>query len=85
MTRKLFVALAILSLSASAASAAHRHHHALNAQAGVPDPASASAPPMGWTGGPNSSNDHTTYLRNLHDSGYNPKNDFDASGHIAGQ
>jgi hypothetical protein len=82
MTRKLFVALAILSLSASAASAAHRHHHALNAQAGVPDP--ASPPPMGSTGGPNSS-DHATYLKNLHDSGYNPKNDFDASGHIAGQ
>ena len=82
MTRKLFVALAILSLSASAASAAHHHHHVLNAQAGVPDP--ASPPPTGWTGGPNSS-DHATYLKNLHDSGYNPKSDFDASGHIAGQ
>ena len=82
MTRKLFVALAILSLSASAASAAHHHHHALNTQAGVPDP--ASQPPTGWTGGPNST-DHATYLRNLHDSGYNPKNDFDASGHVASQ
>ncbi|MCP3379453.1 hypothetical protein NLM31_03220 [Bradyrhizobium sp. CCGUVB4N] len=82
MTRKLFVALAILSLSASAALAAHHHHHALNTQAGVPDP--ASQPPTGWTGGPNST-DHATYLRNLHDSGYNPKNDFDSSGHIASQ
>jgi hypothetical protein len=82
MTRKLFVALAILSLSASAASAAHHHHHVLNAQAGVPDP--ASPPPTGWTGGPNS-NDHATYLQNLHDSGYNPKNDFDAHGNMANQ
>jgi hypothetical protein len=82
MTRKLLVALAILGLSASAASAAHHHHHALNANASVPDP--ASPPPMGWTGGPNSS-DHATYLKNLHDSGYNPKNDRDANGNVAAQ
>ncbi|WP_156162872.1 hypothetical protein [Bradyrhizobium sp. LTSP857] len=82
MTRKLLVALAILGLSASAASAAHHHHHALNANAAIPDP--ASPPPMGWTGGVNS-NDHATYLKNLHDSGYNPKNDRDANGNVAAQ
>jgi hypothetical protein len=81
MTGKLLVALAILTLSASAASAAHHHrHHALNANA-APAPAS---PPTGWIGSPNSS-DHALYLQNLHDSGYNPKNDFNAAGNMASQ
>ncbi|MBC9880852.1 hypothetical protein G8O24_26350 [Bradyrhizobium sp. INPA01-394B] len=82
MTRKLFIALAIVTLSASAASAAYHHHHALNANAAAPDP--AAPPSIGWTGGPNST-DHATYLRNLHDSGYNPKNDRDANGNEAAQ
>jgi len=30
-------------------------------------------------------NDHATYLRNLHDSGYNPKNDRDGNGNVAAQ
>jgi hypothetical protein len=32
-----------------------------------------------------SSNDHTMYLRNLHDSGYDPKNDFTKSGILVTQ
>ncbi|WP_156951934.1 hypothetical protein [Bradyrhizobium sp. WSM1743] len=81
MTGKLLVALAIVTLSASAASAAHhRHHHAVNANAAT----SASPPPMGWMGGTNSG-DHGMYLQNLHDSGYNPKNDRDANGNVAAQ
>ncbi|WP_156489852.1 hypothetical protein [Bradyrhizobium sp. DOA1] len=80
MTGKLLVAIAIVTLSASAASAAHhRHHHALN-----PAATPASPSPMGWTGGPTSS-DHAMYLQNLHDSGYNPKNDRDAAGNMAAQ
>ncbi len=35
-------------------------------------------------GGVNPS-DHATYLRTLHDSGYNPKNDRDAAGNVASQ
>jgi hypothetical protein len=31
------------------------------------------------------SNDHTMYLRNLHDSGYDPKNDFTKSGTLVTQ
>jgi hypothetical protein len=78
MTKGLLVSLAILSLSTSAALAAHRnqHSHAMNAFAAVP------APPVGWKGGV-SSTDHTMYLRNLHDSGYNPKNDLTAAGNMA--
>ena len=52
------------------------HHHAMNASAAEP------APQVGWMGGLNSS-DHTMYLQNLHDSGYNPKNNFNAAGNIA--
>jgi hypothetical protein len=33
---------------------------------------------MGW-GGVNNS-DYTTYMKNLHDSGYNPKNNYDSNG-----
>jgi hypothetical protein len=44
----------------------------------------ASYAPVGWTGGVSSS-DHTMYLRNLHDSGYNTKNDLNAAGNIANQ
>jgi hypothetical protein len=35
----------------------------------------AGAPPVGV-----SSNDHNQYMKNLHDSGYDPKNDFNANG-----
>jgi hypothetical protein len=28
------------------------------------------------------SNDHAMYLKNLRDSGYNPKNDFDEFGNV---
>jgi hypothetical protein len=78
MTKGLLVSLAILTLSTSAALAAHGTHHrdAMNASAAVP------APPVGWTGGVNS-NDHAMHLKNLHDSGYNPKNDFNSAGNIA--
>jgi hypothetical protein len=80
MTKGLLVSVAVLALSTSAALAAHRTHHrdAMNAFAAVP------APPVGWIGGVNSS-DHTTYLRNLRDSGYNPKNNINAAGNIATQ
>jgi hypothetical protein len=75
MTKSILISLAVLTLSTSAALAAHRthHRHAMNA-----DP-SVAASPMVWTGGVSSS-DHATYIQNLHDSGYDPKNNFDAKG-----
>ena len=80
MTGKLLVALAIVTLSASAASAAHHHHHhVVNANAATP-----ASPPTGWIGTTNSG-DHAMYLQNLHDSGYNPRNDRDANGNVAAQ
>ena len=73
---KSILAIAILALSTSGASAwTHHFHHrqAMNAYGSV------AAPPFVGMGGV-SSNDHTMYLRNLHDSGYDPKNDFTKSG-----
>jgi hypothetical protein len=54
------------------------HRHAVNAVAGV------GASPVVWTGGVSSS-DRAMYIRNLRDSGYNPKNNFNASGNVVTQ
>ena len=78
---KSILAIAILAVSTSGASAwTHHFHHrqAMNAYG------SAAAPPFVGMGGV-SSNDHTMYLRNLHDSGYDPKNDFTKSGTLVTQ
>src|SRR3984893_7410211 len=89
MTRSILIGLAVLTLSTSAALAAQRthHRHAINAYGSVgasPVVPSVSATPVLWTGGVNSS-DHATYVKNLHDSGYNPKNNFNANGNMAQQ
>ena len=57
----------------------HDRHMVMSAAVAVPAP-----PPVGWMGLMNSG-DHAMYLRNLHNSGYNPKNDFNAAGTIANQ
>ncbi|WP_454616636.1 hypothetical protein [Bradyrhizobium cenepequi] len=41
--------------------------------------APAGAPPVVMPDGV-SGNDHALYIKNLHDSGYNPKNDFNPNG-----
>ena len=75
MTKNILVSLVILTVSTSAALAAQRTHryHPMNANAAM-GPA-----PMALPGDVNS-NDYTMYMRNLHDSGYNPKNDFNPDG-----
>jgi hypothetical protein len=77
MNRTILTGLAILTLSTSAALAAHqtRHDRAMNANA------SMGAAPMG-AAGTASSKDHDTYMKNLHDSGYDPKGDFEKNGTI---
>ena len=85
MTKSILVSLAILTLSTSAALAAqHRTHHrqAMNANAFAAAPAPAS--PVGWMGGVSSS-DRDLYIRNLRDSGFNPKNNFNSNGTIRTQ
>ena len=80
MTKSILISLAVLTLSTSAALAAHptHHRHAMNANANV------GASPVVWTGGVSSS-DRALYIRNLHDSGYNLKNNFNANGNVASQ
>jgi hypothetical protein len=75
MTKSILISLAVLTLSTSAALAAHptHHRHAMKAHGSV------AASPVVSTGGVSSS-DHTMYIQNLHDSGYDPKNNFDANG-----
>ena len=77
---KAFVAIAVLALSMSGAFAAHHrtHHHA------VPSAdASPSMAPMMWPGASNT--DHADHMKNLHESGYNPKDDFNSNGTIKAQ
>jgi hypothetical protein len=84
MTKSILVSLAILTLATSSAFAATRTHHrqAMNASASIA-PAPAPAPVM-WMGGA-SSGDHDLYIRNLHDSGYNTKNNYNSSGNVSTQ
>ena len=79
MTKSILVGLAVLTLSTSGALAAQRthHRHAMNAQASV------GASPVIWMGGVSSS-DRALYIKNLHDSGYNLKDNFSANGNIKG-
>jgi hypothetical protein len=75
MRRGIVVGLAVLVLSTSAALAAHRTHHHHHQAMEATAPSDAGPAPGMWMGGVNSG-DHAMYLQNLHDSGYNPKNDF---------
>jgi hypothetical protein len=93
MNKTILVGLAILAVSTSAASAGtHRTHHsrAMNPNASAaamnPNPharsmnayAAVGAPPTAMPGA--SSKDRDMYMKNLHDSGYDPKNDLTKSG-----
>jgi hypothetical protein len=94
MTKSILVSLAVLTLSTSAALAAQRSHHsrAVNPNASAaavnPNPFGGSnafggggATPVIWPGGVSSS-DREMYIKNLHDAGYDPKNNFNANGTI---
>jgi hypothetical protein len=93
MNKTILVGLAILAVSTSAASAGtHRTHHsrAMNPNASAaamnPNPharsmnayAAVGAPPTAMPGA--SSKDRDMYMKNLYDSGYDPKNDLTKSG-----
>jgi hypothetical protein len=83
------LAITILALTTSGAFAAHHrthhHHHAMNAPSGVgaPSPTGAQSPVM-WPGAVNIGG-HADHIKNLRESGYNPKNDFNANGTIKTQ
>jgi hypothetical protein len=93
MNKTILVGLAILTVFTSAASAwtnrTHERHaikpHAsaaamnANASTRAMNANAFGGPVGGWRGGVNS-NDHAAYMKNLHDSGYDPKNNFNSNG-----
>jgi hypothetical protein len=91
MTRSILISLAILTLSTSVALAAQRTHHS---RAMKPSASAAAMnsnafggvgpSPVVWQGGVSSS-DRDLYFRNLHDSGYNLKNNRNSFGNVATQ
>jgi hypothetical protein len=87
---KSILAITILALTTSGALAAHRHHHqamnAMNASSVVgaaPSLIGAPSPDI-WPGAVSSSN-HADYVKNLRESGYNPKNDYNSNGTVKNQ
>jgi hypothetical protein len=100
MNKSILVSLAILTLFTSVALAAQRTHHSRavkpNASTAAMNPNPYARPmypnafagvgpsPVVWPGGVSSS-DRDMYIRNLRDSGYNPKNNFNANGTVATQ
>ena len=96
MNKTILVGLAILTVSTSAASAmTHRSHHRRamnpNATAAMMKPNSYTGPrrAYGAMGAPQaampamSGKNQEMYMKNLHDSGYNPKDDFTKAGTMA--
>ena len=83
MAKGILAIIAILALSTSGALAAQRTHlrHASPAQL----PSERSGGQSAYAVGPRSSNDHDMYIKNLRDSGYNPKNNFNSFGNVATQ
>jgi hypothetical protein len=100
MTRSILISLAILTLSTSVALAAQRTHHSRavkpNASTAAMNPNPYARPmypnafagggpsPVVWTGGVSSS-DRDQYVKNLRDSGYDRKKDFNPNGTVRTQ
>ena len=79
MAKSILAIITILALSTSGALAAQRIHHRHASPALLPSEGSRGL--NAYAAGPGNSND-SLYIKNLRDSGYNPKNDFDGSGNV---
>jgi hypothetical protein len=77
--RVVILAAAAASLAFSGAAMAreyvHHHHHAMHHHS-APAPIAEGAAPADSLG------NHDQYMKNLHDSGYNPHGDLDAYGNM---
>jgi TPP-dependent pyruvate/acetoin dehydrogenase alpha subunit len=87
MKKIILISIAVASLSttapADARTAGHRthHHHLVMGTAASPALLNANASlnsNAGLNGG-----DHAMHMKNLHDSGYNPKDDVDSFGNLS--
>jgi hypothetical protein len=94
------LAVLTLSTSAALAAQRSHHSRAMNPNASAaavnPNPSARSnafgafggggATPVIWPGGGGlSSSDRAMYIKNLHDAGYDPKNNFNANGTVKTQ
>jgi len=83
MKKTILVSIAVASLSTTAPAdariAGHRthHHHLVMGSGASPVLLNANASLNG------NGSDHAMHIRNLHDSGYKPKDDFDPSGNMS--
>jgi hypothetical protein len=78
MKKIILISIAVASLSTTALAGHRTHHHHLVMSVGVsPVLLNANASLNG------NGSDHTMHIRNLHDSGYKPKDDFDSFGNVS--
>lgn len=77
MAKSILVIITILALSTSGALA-QRNHHRYASPALVPS--EGAGRPNAYAVSPGNSNGRSMYIKNLRDSGYDPKNDFDRFG-----
>jgi hypothetical protein len=71
----ILAAAATLALTGAAMARESVHHHAMH----YPN---ASAPVVEGSAPADSVGAHDAYMKNLHDSGYNPHGDLDAYGNV---
>ena len=87
MKKIILISIAAASLSTTALAdtrvAGHRPHlrHVVMGTGVNPVLLNANASLNG--NGNGNGSDHTMHIRNIHDSGYNPKNDFDSFGNLS--
>jgi hypothetical protein len=78
MKKIILISIAVASLSTTALAGHRTHHRHLVMGVGVsPVLLNANASLNG------NGSDHAMHSRNLHDSGYNPKDDFDSFGNVS--
>ena len=80
MAKSILAIITILALSTSGALAAQRTHHRHASPALFLSEGARGS--NAYAVGPGNSNDSAMYLKNLRDSGYNPKNNFDEFGNV---
>ena len=85
MKKVILITIAVASLSTTALAdarvAGHRTHHSHVVTGAAVNPALLNA--NASLNGNGNGSDHTMHIRNIHDSGYNPKNDFDSFGNLS--
>lgn len=80
MKKLILITIAIASLSTTALAGHRTHVHHVVMGTGV-NPVLLNA--NASLNGNGSGSDHAMHIRNIHDSGYNPKNDINSLGNVS--